>query len=101
MNFKDRLCAMNCHYRFYELENFFQSVHKLGMHYVELWSGPMHYYVDARRHDSPEQLKKLCGSLSDNHHRHLSGTDKPKAEQYRSQAEASSGRGTQLLPADD
>ena len=60
MNFKDRLCAMNCHYRFYELENFFQSVHKLGMHYVELWSGPMHYYVDARRHDSPEQLKKLC-----------------------------------------
>ena len=37
---------MNCHYRFYELENFFQSVHKLGMH--------------ARRHDSPEQLKKLC-----------------------------------------
>ena len=35
MNFKDRLCAMNCHYRFYELENFFQSVHKLGMH---LWS---------------------------------------------------------------
>ena len=60
MNFKDRLCAMNCHYRFYELEDFFQSVHKLGMHYVELWSGPMHYYVDARRHDSPEQLKKLC-----------------------------------------
>ena len=51
---------MNCHYRFYELEDFFQSVHKLGMHYVELWSGPMHYYVDARRHDSPEQLKKLC-----------------------------------------
>ena len=51
MNFKDRLCAMNCHYRFYELENFFQSVHKLGMHYVELWSGPMHYYVDARRHE--------------------------------------------------
>lgn len=41
MNFKDRLCAMNCHYRFYELEDFFQSVHKLGMHYVELWSGPM------------------------------------------------------------
>jgi|GEM_PF-5006015 len=36
MNFKDRLCAMNCHYRFYELEDFFQSVHKLGMHYVEL-----------------------------------------------------------------
>ena len=35
MNFKDRLCAMNCHYRFYELEDFFQSVHKLGMHYVE------------------------------------------------------------------
>lgn len=60
MNFKDRLCAMNCHYRFYELEDFFQSVHKLGIHYVELWSGPMHYYVDARRHDSPEQLKKLC-----------------------------------------
>lgn len=35
MNFKDKLCAMNCHYRFYELEDFFQSVHKLGIQYVE------------------------------------------------------------------
>ena len=60
MNFKDRLCAMNCHYRFYELEDFFQSVHKLGIQYVELWSGPMHYYVDTHHHDSLEQLKKLC-----------------------------------------
>ena len=24
-NFKDRLCGMNCHYRFYSFERFFQE----------------------------------------------------------------------------
>lgn len=59
MNFKDRLCAMNCHYRFYELEDFFRSIHAQGIRYAEIWTGPMHYYVDTMRHEPVEKLKRL------------------------------------------
>ncbi len=66
MNFKDRLCAMNCHYRFYELEDFFQSVHKLGMHYVDetlrTRREPLSYIAIGereRREDAAEELRLL------------------------------------------
>lgn len=59
MNFKSRLCAMNCHYRFYELEEFFRHAHINGIKYVELWTGPMHFYVDYNQHDGVEILKLL------------------------------------------
>ena len=45
-NFKDRLCGMNCHYRFYSFERFFQEMNRLGIKNVEIWTGPMHFYVD-------------------------------------------------------
>lgn len=53
------LCAMNAHYRFYELEVFFKKVSEMGIRYVELWSGPMHYYVDYQSYDDVEILKQL------------------------------------------
>ncbi|WP_099336152.1 sugar phosphate isomerase/epimerase family protein [Clostridium cadaveris] len=59
MNFKSRLCAMNCHYRFYELEEFFRHAHINGIKYVELWTGPMHFFVDYNQHDDVEILKLL------------------------------------------
>lgn len=59
MNFKSRLCAMNCHYRFYELEEFFRHAHINGIKYVELWTGPMHFFVDYKQHDDVEILKLL------------------------------------------
>lgn len=60
MNFKKHLCAMNAHYRFYELEDFFRHVHSLGIRYVELWTGPMHYFVDYQKHEDIDKLKELA-----------------------------------------
>ena len=35
-NFKDRLCGMNCHYRFYSFERFFKEMNRLGIKNVVL-----------------------------------------------------------------
>ncbi len=59
-NFKDRLCGMNCHYRFYSFERFFQEMNRLGIKNVEIWTGPMHFYVDYNKNQSVEQLKEYA-----------------------------------------
>jgi protein FrlC len=59
-NFKDRLCGMNCHYRFYSFERFFQEMNRLGIKNVEIWTGPMHFYVDYNKSQSVEQLKEYA-----------------------------------------
>lgn len=59
MSFKKQICAMNCHYRFYELEDFFRYVHRCGIQNAEIWSGPMHYYVDHRTYEPVEKLRAL------------------------------------------
>lgn len=60
MNFKDRLCAMNSHYRYYELEDFFRHVHSMGIRYVELWTGPMHFFVDYQKCEHTDKIKALA-----------------------------------------
>lgn len=40
---KIELAAMNCHHRFYELEDFFASAKENGYKYVEIWTGPQHF----------------------------------------------------------
>ena len=39
--YKDRLCGMNCHYRFYSFERFFKEMNRLGIKNVEIWTGSM------------------------------------------------------------
>lgn len=53
------VCAMNCHHRFYTLDDFFASAHNNGFHFVELWTGPMHFYMDANGYDSITRLIQL------------------------------------------
>lgn len=54
------LSAMNCHYRFYELEYFFKTIQKIGFHYCEIWTSPHHFYVDYQKHDDVKKLKDLA-----------------------------------------
>ncbi|MFQ6868576.1 MAG: hypothetical protein ACLRTU_09760 [Thomasclavelia ramosa] len=53
------VCAMNCHYRFYTLEDFFKKSFENGFQYVELWTGPMHFYLDCNGYDPVENLKTI------------------------------------------
>ena len=53
------LAAMNNHHRFHTLESFFASVQKSGYKAVELWTGPMHFYMDYAQNDPVERLKRL------------------------------------------
>ncbi|NLH92524.1 MAG: sugar phosphate isomerase/epimerase, partial [Atopobium sp.] len=53
------ICAMNCHYRFYTLEYFFRSARDNGYKEVEIWTGPMHYYVDCRVRENISKLLDL------------------------------------------
>lgn len=50
---------MNNHYRFYEIEDFFRSIHDRGIRYAELWTGPMHFYVDDQGHDDIAIVRNL------------------------------------------
>lgn len=40
------ICTMNIHYRFYDLDYFFESCVANNIKYVELWLCPQHIYVD-------------------------------------------------------
>lgn len=60
MNFRERLAGMNNHYRFYTLETFFEKLQINGIHYAELWCGPMHFYVDANMYEDPARVQRLC-----------------------------------------
>lgn len=51
---------MNSHYRFYSFERFFQEMNRLGIKNVEIWTGPMHFYVDYNKNQSVEQLKEYA-----------------------------------------
>lgn len=59
MNFRDQLCGMNNHYRYYNLTCFFQKLKEQDIHYAELWTGPMHFYVDYNKHDDVKLLQEL------------------------------------------
>lgn len=53
------LNAMNCHWRYYTLEAFLKSCQQLGYQYIELWTGPMHLYVDRSTYQETKELKEL------------------------------------------
>lgn len=53
------IASMNHHYMFYELEEFFSSVSKLGYPCVELWTAPQHFFMDYRQNDPVERLTSL------------------------------------------
>lgn len=57
--YNEKLCAMNCHYRFYELEDFFSRCKENGYRYVELWTGPQHFFMDHNGYESIEKLLDL------------------------------------------
>lgn len=45
------LTAMNCSHRFYDLEEFFSSAAESGYRTAEIWTGPMHFFMDHADHD--------------------------------------------------
>ena len=57
MNFK--ISAMNCHYRFYTLETFFESISDIGFECAEIWTSPQHFFVDYIQNDDIKNLKEL------------------------------------------
>lgn len=57
-----KLCAMNGHYRFYELKTFFEEIQKVGFTDAELWTSPHHFFIDYRQYDDPAELKQLADS---------------------------------------
>ncbi len=59
MNFREQLTGMNNHYRYYDLECFFKKLQEHDIHYAELWTGPMHFYVDAYGYEDLTKLRKL------------------------------------------
>lgn len=56
---KMQLAAMNCHHRFFELEDFFASARENGYKYVEIWTGPQHFFMDHNGYESVKKLKDL------------------------------------------
>lgn len=59
MNFRNRITGHNGHYRFYQLETFFQKMSEVGIAQVELWTGPMHFYIDSEGYEDVEKLLAL------------------------------------------
>lgn len=53
------LSGMNCHYRYYDLEFCFKKLSETGFQKMELWTGPMHFYVDYRTNEDPGKLQLL------------------------------------------
>lgn len=52
-----QLAAMNIIHSFYPLEEFFASSKNAGYRYVELWTGPMHFFLSASGHDPLDSLR--------------------------------------------
>ncbi|WP_413527601.1 sugar phosphate isomerase/epimerase family protein [Marinilactibacillus psychrotolerans] len=59
MNEKPMLSAINCHHRFYELECFFKSSNESGYRFVEIWTGPQHFFIDYRKHENVKKILEL------------------------------------------
>ena len=58
-----RPAAMNCSHRFFSLEAFFASAADSGFEAVELWTGPMHFFLDYASNDTPEKITRLANSF--------------------------------------
>ena len=58
-----RPAAMNCSHRFFSLEAFFASAADSGFKAVELWTGPMHFFLDYASNDTPEKITRLANSF--------------------------------------
>lgn len=53
------LASMNCSWRFFSLESFFLASHEAGYDACEIWTGPMHFFMDSHEHDPVDRLKTL------------------------------------------
>ena len=56
-------------------------MNRLGIKNVEIWTGPMHFYVDYNKNQSVEQLKEYAKKYDVKNHWYLSRTNKSKAKQ--------------------
>jgi len=52
-----QLAAMNIIHSFYPLEEFLASSEAAGYRHVELWTGPMHFFLSAYGHDPLDKLR--------------------------------------------
>ncbi|QOY60566.1 TIM barrel protein [Thermophilibacter immobilis] len=58
------LVAMNHHYLFFELEDFFASAHECGFQSVELWTAPQHFFMDYQQNDPVTKITRLMDRYS-------------------------------------
>lgn len=59
MIYREQLYAMNIHYRYYDLEYFFEKCQKMQFVNAELWLCPQHFYINSFWSESSDKLKKL------------------------------------------
>lgn len=57
--YREQLYAMNIHYRYYDLEYFFQKCSGLGLSKAELWLCPQHFYINSMWGEEAGKLKML------------------------------------------
>jgi len=55
-----RIAAMNICHCFYGLDEFFSSAARAGYELAEIWTGPMHFFLDYAEHDSVEVIRGLA-----------------------------------------
>lgn len=60
--YREQLYAMNIHYRYYELEYFFQKCREMGFKNAELWLCPQHFYINSMWSESLDKLRYLMAA---------------------------------------
>ena len=56
----DRIAGMNCHYRYYTLEDFFSSLQRSGITHAELWTCASHYLLDEQGWQDAKALRQTA-----------------------------------------
>ena len=56
----DRIAGMNCHYRFYTLEDFFAGLQRNGITHAELWSCASHFRLGESSWQDTKEVKRLA-----------------------------------------
>ncbi|MCD8084542.1 MAG: sugar phosphate isomerase/epimerase [Clostridiales bacterium] len=56
----DRIAGMNCHYRFYTLEDFFAALQRNGITHAELWTCASHFLLDPFSWQDTKALRRLA-----------------------------------------
>ena len=56
----DHIAGMNCHYRYYTLEDFFASLQRRDITHAELWTCAAHYLLDEQGWQDAKALRRTA-----------------------------------------